>query len=163
MDELTKLEAQSDQLAAAIKSYIKHRRDVELSDQLRANSEANKELNKAKTVIHASMAKIKTLLGGPVELLQDLARQGFQKSSCAGSFGSWVHPDSFTWVIMTPTNNTLFRLEETSVSASEPPADLGAVREPVVRWSWLHATRSLFPLVGAVVGFRGLLHDLGVL
>lgn len=31
------------------------------------------------------------------------------------------------------------------------------------RWSWLHATRSLFPLVGAVVGFTGLLQDLGVL
>jgi hypothetical protein len=69
----------------------------------------------------------------------------------------------FTWVIMTPTNNTLFRLEAASVLASEPPADLGAVRELVVRWSRLHATRSLFPLVGAVVGFRGLLHDLGVL
>jgi hypothetical protein len=69
----------------------------------------------------------------------------------------------FTWVIMTPTNNTLFRLEAASVLASEPPADLGAVRELVVRWSWLHATRSLFPLVGAVVGFRGLLHNLGVL
>jgi hypothetical protein len=75
MDELTKLQAQSDQLAAAIKSYIKHQRDVESSDQLRANYEANKDLNKAKTLIHASMAKMKTLLGGPVELIQDLARQ----------------------------------------------------------------------------------------
>ncbi|GFF62992.1 hypothetical protein IFM51744_11063 [Aspergillus udagawae] len=75
MDELTKLQAQSDQLATAIKSYIKHQRDVESSDQLRANSEANKDLNKAKTLIYASMAKMKTLLGGPVELIQDLARQ----------------------------------------------------------------------------------------
>ncbi|KAJ5655731.1 hypothetical protein N7507_007681 [Penicillium longicatenatum] len=75
MDELTKLQAQSDQLGAAIKSYIKYQRDMKSSDQLRANSEANKELNKAKTVIHASMVKIKALLGGPVELIQDLARQ----------------------------------------------------------------------------------------
>jgi hypothetical protein len=59
---------------------------------------------------------------------------------------------------MTPTNNTLFRLEETSESASEPPADLGcgAGAGLVVRWSWLHGTRSLFPLVGAVVDSRGI-------
>jgi aminoglycoside N3'-acetyltransferase len=75
MDELTKLQAQSDQLGAAIKSYIKYQRDMKSSDQLRANPEANKELNKAKTVIHASMVKIKALLGGPVDLIQDLARQ----------------------------------------------------------------------------------------
>ncbi|KAL4867606.1 hypothetical protein BDV12DRAFT_198026 [Aspergillus spectabilis] len=82
---------------------------------------------------------------------------------CAAAGLATIAMVPFTWVIMTPTNNTLFRLKETSVSASEPPADLGAVRELVVRWSLLHATRSLFPLVGAVVGFRGLLHDLGVL
>ncbi|KAL2871730.1 uncharacterized protein BJX67DRAFT_369800 [Aspergillus lucknowensis] len=75
MDALTKLEAQSEQLAAAIKGYIKHRREVESSDQLRANPDANKEVNRTKSAIHASMANIKTLLGGPGELLQDLARQ----------------------------------------------------------------------------------------
>ncbi|KAK4870172.1 hypothetical protein LT330_005226 [Penicillium expansum] len=65
----------------------------------------------------------------------------------------------FTWVLMTPTNNTLFGLEKAS---SETAEDLGAVRRLVVTWSWLHVTRSLFPLLGAIVGFRGLLHDLGV-
>lgn len=70
----------------------------------------------------------------------------------------------FTWVVMTPTNNTLFGLEEAALVADEAPADLDAVRELVVRWSWLHATRSFFPLIGAIVGFRGLLRDgLGVL
>ncbi|KAL2871732.1 anthrone oxygenase tpcL [Aspergillus lucknowensis] len=63
----------------------------------------------------------------------------------------------FTWVVMTPTNNTLFSLE-----AASAPAELDAVRALVVRWSWLHATRSLFPLLGAIVGFRGLLRELGL-
>jgi hypothetical protein len=45
-----------------------------------------------------------------------------------------------------------------SISASEPPADLGCCAGAglVVRWSWLHGTRSLFPLVGAVVDSRGI-------
>ncbi len=70
----------------------------------------------------------------------------------------------FTWVVMTPTNNTLFGLEDAALSADqEALADLDAVRELVIRWSWLHATRSFFPLFGAIVGFRGLLRELGVL
>ncbi|KAJ5655729.1 hypothetical protein N7507_007679 [Penicillium longicatenatum] len=83
--------------------------------------------------------------------------------TCAAAGVATIAMVPFTWLIMTPTNNTLFQLEAASVSASEPPADLNAVRELVVRWSWLHATRSLFPLVGALVGFGGLLHDLSVL
>ncbi|OJJ57384.1 hypothetical protein ASPSYDRAFT_180018 [Aspergillus sydowii CBS 593.65] len=75
MDGLSRLEAESEQLAATIKSYINHRRDVESSDQLRASPDANIEASRTKSAIHASIANIKTLLGGPVELLQDLARQ----------------------------------------------------------------------------------------
>ncbi|KAL4985709.1 DUF1772-domain-containing protein [Aspergillus falconensis] len=66
----------------------------------------------------------------------------------------------FTWVLMTPTNNTLFGLEKASSETGED--DLGAVRQLVVTWSWLHVTRSLFPLVGAIFGLRGLLEDRGV-
>ncbi|KAL4926159.1 anthrone oxygenase tpcL [Aspergillus undulatus] len=66
----------------------------------------------------------------------------------------------FTWVLMTPTNNTLFGLEKASSETAED--EFGAVRQLVVTWSWLHVTRSLFPLVGAIVGFRGLLQDLEV-
>ncbi|KAJ5761820.1 uncharacterized protein N7511_005202 [Penicillium nucicola] len=65
----------------------------------------------------------------------------------------------FTWVLMTPTNNSLFGLEQAS---SETTENLGAVQQLVVTWSWLHVTRSLFPMVGAIAGFRGLLQDLGV-
>lgn len=68
----------------------------------------------------------------------------------------------FTWAVMTPTNNTLFRLEEAAVASSDPVADLAAAQALVVRWSWMHVARSLFPLIGAIVGFTGLLRDLGV-
>jgi len=62
---------------------------------------------------------------------------------------------SFTWLVMAPTNETLFRLEEATGSGSmvEP----GLVSGLAVRWAWLHVARSLFPLVGAIVGFTGLL------
>ncbi|KAK3291288.1 uncharacterized protein B0H64DRAFT_378039 [Chaetomium fimeti] len=60
----------------------------------------------------------------------------------------------FTWLIMTPTNDTLFGLE-----ASGSAQDLDHVRGLVVKWAWLHVTRSLFPLVGAFIGFKTLLHE----
>lgn len=61
----------------------------------------------------------------------------------------------FTWVVMTPTNNTLFQLE-----AAKEASDLGFVRGLVVKWAWLHVTRSFTPLVGAILGFSGLRQDL---
>lgn len=60
----------------------------------------------------------------------------------------------FTWVFMLSTNNELFRLE--SVSKAEPLVK-GVVeaKELVVKWSWLHFTRSLLPLAGAIIGTVG--------
>lgn len=59
----------------------------------------------------------------------------------------------FTWLVMTPTNDTLFGLE---ASGSEEDLGLGHVRGLVVKWAWLHVTRSLFPLIGAIIGFKAL-------
>ena len=60
----------------------------------------------------------------------------------------------FTWLVMTPTNNTLFGLE-----ASGAAEDLGHVRRLIVKWAWLHVTRSLFPLIGAFIGFKTFLQE----
>ncbi|KAI9727727.1 MAG: hypothetical protein M1828_005955 [Chrysothrix sp. TS-e1954] len=71
----------------------------------------------------------------------------------------------FTWLIMDGTNTTLFQLEASaSASASNfpDPVKLGKVQALVVKWAWLHAVRSMFPLVGAIIGFRGVLQELGV-
>lgn len=57
----------------------------------------------------------------------------------------------FTWFLMVPTNNELFRLEV--VSRAEPAVKgIAEARELVLKWTWLHLTRSLFPLVGAILG-----------
>lgn len=57
----------------------------------------------------------------------------------------------FTWLVMVPTNNELFQLE--LVSRSEPfVASIESARELVVRWSWMHFTRALLPLSGAILG-----------
>jgi hypothetical protein len=61
----------------------------------------------------------------------------------------------FTWLVMEPTNNILFGLE-----ASESAMELSLVRGLVVKWAWLHVTRSLSPLLGAFLGFTGLLQEL---
>ncbi|KAJ5952330.1 DUF1772-domain-containing protein [Penicillium vulpinum] len=60
----------------------------------------------------------------------------------------------FTWLLMTPTNNTLFRLD-----GSDYFVELSLVRGLVVKWAWLHVTRSLFPLVGAILGFTTLCQE----
>lgn len=59
----------------------------------------------------------------------------------------------FTWIVMAPTNNTLFRLEVESKAA--PVANWGQAQELVTKWSWLHFVRSLFPLAGAILGLTG--------
>lgn len=57
----------------------------------------------------------------------------------------------YTWFIMMPTNNELFRLEE--LARTEPAATgIAEARKLVVSWSWMHLTRALAPLAGAVVG-----------
>ncbi|KAI1734860.1 hypothetical protein F4680DRAFT_470632 [Xylaria scruposa] len=58
----------------------------------------------------------------------------------------------FTWVFMSPTNNALFRIAELGQTGVITPAE--DVRALLVKWRWLHFVRSLFPLVGAMLGFR---------
>ncbi|EED18966.1 conserved hypothetical protein [Talaromyces stipitatus ATCC 10500] len=64
----------------------------------------------------------------------------------------------FTWVFMAPTNNILFGWEEMA-TAGAPVAELDAVRKVVVKWAWLHLARSVFPLIGVIVGFTGILQE----
>lgn len=59
---------------------------------------------------------------------------------------------------MTPTNNILFGWEEMA-TAGAPVAELEAVRKVVVKWAWLHLARSVFPLIGVIVGFTGFLQE----
>ncbi|KAH8810952.1 hypothetical protein F5884DRAFT_854320 [Xylogone sp. PMI_703] len=60
----------------------------------------------------------------------------------------------FTWVIMTPTNNTIFELD-----ISNSASDLIYVRALIVKWAWMHVTRSLSPLLGAYLGFTHLMQE----
>lgn len=60
----------------------------------------------------------------------------------------------FTWLILKPKNNKIFRLE-----GSESVAEVGFVRDLVVRWAWLHVVRSMSPLLGTFLGFTCLLQE----
>ena len=67
----------------------------------------------------------------------------------------------FTWLIMDPTNNALFRLNELA-SATALAVDLSTVQGLAVKWAWLHVLRSMFPLAGAILGLVGVLQELGM-
>lgn len=57
----------------------------------------------------------------------------------------------FTWLVMVPTNNELFRLQLAS-NTDVNTITFEATKDLVVSWSRMHLTRSLMPLVGAVLG-----------
>lgn len=61
----------------------------------------------------------------------------------------------FTWVFMLATNDELARLGEKPLGA----ADMLRVRKLVVKWTWLHLTRSFLPLVGAVMATISMLQS----
>lgn len=59
----------------------------------------------------------------------------------------------FTWVVMVPTNNRLFRL--TAENHTQPLTtnwSMEVARSLVVKWTLMHAVRSLTPLAGAIIG-----------
>ncbi|EED13321.1 conserved hypothetical protein [Talaromyces stipitatus ATCC 10500] len=57
----------------------------------------------------------------------------------------------FTWFVMVPTNNELFRLQR--ISLADPTVmPISEATELVTKWSWMHLTRSFIPLAGAVMG-----------
>lgn len=69
---------------------------------------------------------------------------------CALAGATTVLMVPFTWFVMVPTNNELFRLAAAG-------SDLGGVtiedaRALVVSWGWMHLTRAAFPLAGAIFG-----------
>lgn len=66
----------------------------------------------------------------------------------------------FTWVVMAPTNNVLFGLLEEADGAAA--VGLPELRPLLVKWAWLHVTRSLFPLSGALLGLLNVGKELGL-
>lgn len=89
---------------------------------------------------------------------------GISARQCARSGRKWraygyaalstISMVPFTWVIMTPTNTTLFELDN-----SNSATDLAYVKGLLVKWAWMHVTRSLSPLLGAYLGFAYLIQE----
>lgn len=77
MDKSGELERQSSQLSAAIKSLLDSHQRMQLGSPERTSAvtEDVEDLNKIKARILASLSGIKALVGGPADLVQDLARQ----------------------------------------------------------------------------------------
>ena len=84
---------------------------------------------------------------------------GKSSISYAIAAGVTVSMIPFTLLVMAPTNNTLFRLND-EIDLKPAVATLGEVRLLVTRWGQMHFIRSCFPLIGAVLGLRGLVNEL---
>ncbi|KAL4749655.1 hypothetical protein BDW72DRAFT_204626 [Aspergillus terricola var. indicus] len=64
---------------------------------------------------------------------------------------------AFTLLFMIPTNTILF--EYASASGGIEVVELKEVRQLVLKWGWMHLTRSFFPLIGAVIGMGDMKGD----
>ncbi|EME79058.1 uncharacterized protein MYCFIDRAFT_34418 [Pseudocercospora fijiensis CIRAD86] len=62
----------------------------------------------------------------------------------------------FTLTIMEPTNDTLHELSRSTGNS------LDIVQGLIVKWVWMHTVRSVFPMFGSILGFRGVLKECGV-
>ncbi|KAI1810487.1 hypothetical protein GGS20DRAFT_589487 [Poronia punctata] len=58
----------------------------------------------------------------------------------------------YTWMVMSPTNSSLFRIDELGAAGTTTPMD--DILALIIRWRWLHFARSFFPLTGALLGLR---------
>ena len=92
------------------------------------------------------------LLYSYISIKKRSARKSWGLFALAGVTTLSILP--FTLILMVPTNNELHRLEV--VSKAEPLVKgIVEAKELVVKWSWLHLTRSMLPLAGAVIGAVG--------
>lgn len=90
MDRLSQLELHTEQLSTAVKSLMKHRPNIESLEPPRPSEDTDRELSNAKASILANVASIKALVGGPDDLLQDLAAQVATPTLCLDPFLSAI-------------------------------------------------------------------------
>ena len=105
----------------------------------------------------------------PTLAVGTLGLYAFSPSKAHAAGGSWRRPliaglttislVPFTWIAMTTTNYALFGLHDQS--QAEDTVDYVVARTLVARWNVLHVVRSLFPLLGAIIGGRHILKQLG--
>ncbi|KKK27048.1 hypothetical protein ARAM_005672 [Aspergillus rambellii] len=89
-----------------------------------------------------------SLLYGYIAASRKACKKPWRTAALAGIATVMMVP--FTWVFMSPTNSLLFQLE----AASRTMPDVATVEEArrlVVKWSWMHLARSVFPLAGAAL------------
>ncbi|KAL4915250.1 hypothetical protein BDW62DRAFT_203850 [Aspergillus aurantiobrunneus] len=99
---------------------------------------------------HPTMAALTFTLYASSAWRQRTANRPFGALLLAGVVTVLTTP--FTWVVMLPTNRTIADLAGRTRDAAV--ISIEEAKELVVRWSWLHLVRSVFPLVGAVVGMN---------
>lgn len=101
--------------------------------------------------IYPTMAITTCLLYGYAAFSKHAENSPWKVFAVAGAMTLSILP--FTWIFMLPTNNAIFRAQKQTESKRVPNWD--TAHKLVIRWSWLHAARTLLPLTGAILGLFG--------
>ena len=102
-------------------------------------------------VIMPSIAVATSLLHVYISLSRARAQLPWRIFALAGIVNLGHAP--FTWVFMAGTNNALFR-EATHLDSTQ---QLAHVKSLIVKWTWMHFVRCLFPLTGTLLAVKGTL------
>jgi hypothetical protein len=102
-----------------------------------------------------AMSVTTALLYGYIALYRSVVKRPCGIFVAAGVVTLTMVP--FTWSFMDPTNQRLFSLG--ADVASGQVVELAEVQGLIRTWSWLHITRSPFPLLGAAIGMFATVND----
>lgn len=102
--------------------------------------------------LHPTMAALTSTLYGHCALRRRAANKSWAPLAWAGLLTMSISP--FTWLFLLPTNKAITNLVRGSQGAAV--IEMEDARRLVMKWSWMHLVRSIFPLVGGIVAMTRL-------
>lgn len=103
--------------------------------------------------LHPTIAALTSTVYGYCAWQRKAANKSWSALALAGLVTVSITP--FTWLFILPTNKAIKDLASESQDAALVGID--DVRRLVVKWSWMHLVRSVFPLVGGIIAMNRLL------
>lgn len=101
--------------------------------------------------LHPTIAFLTSTLYGYCAWRRRAASRSWTALAWAGLVTMSISP--FTWLFLLPTNSAITDLASRGHQGAVV-IGIDDARRLVVRWSWLHLVRSLFPLLGGVIAMN---------
>ncbi|OJJ05581.1 hypothetical protein ASPVEDRAFT_153772 [Aspergillus versicolor CBS 583.65] len=102
--------------------------------------------------LHPTIAALTSTLYGCCALRRRGANKSWAAFAWAGLLTMSISP--FTWLFLLPTNKVITNLVHGSQGAGA--IEMEDARRLVIKWSWMHLVRSIFPLVGGIIAMNRL-------